>query len=109
MKTTLVVSSRGVVTLPAKFRAALGIAPDDHVIAETTSEGILLRPAVTLPIEMYSAARIEEFDQAEADLAAAAANALAAPVKLVGRSAKQLARNKPAPKKPIAKKNARSH
>ena len=68
MKITLTVTSRGVVTLPAKFRNALGIGPDDHVIAETTPEGILLRPAVTLPIEMYSAARVDEFDAAEADL-----------------------------------------
>lgn len=71
MKTTLIVSSRGVVTLPAKFRAALGINADDHVIAETTPDGILLRPAVTLPIEMYSAARINAFDEAEAELAGA--------------------------------------
>lgn len=73
MKSTLTVSSRGVVTLPAKFRAALGITADDLVIAETTPDGILLRPAVTLPIEMYSAARIDEFDAAEAELAEAMA------------------------------------
>ncbi len=71
MKTTLTVSSRGVVTLPAKLRAALGINTDDQVIAEATPEGILLRPAVTLPLEMYSASRINEFDAAEAELAAA--------------------------------------
>lgn len=71
MKATLTVSSRGVVTLPAKLRAALGIQADDHVIAEARPEGILLRPAVTLPIEMYSAERINEFDVAEASLAAA--------------------------------------
>ena len=74
MKTTLAVSSRGVVTLPAKFRAALGINADDHVIAEATPEGILLRPAITLPIEMYSSAQIKAFDAAEADLAAAMSN-----------------------------------
>lgn len=73
MKSTLTVSSRGVVTLPAKFRAALGIQADDLVIAETTPDGILLRPAVTLPVEMYSAARIGEFDAAEAELASAMA------------------------------------
>ena len=71
MKMTLTVSSRGVVTLPAKLRAALGINTDDQVIAEATPEGILLRPAVTLPLEMYSASRINEFDAAEAELAAA--------------------------------------
>jgi AbrB family looped-hinge helix DNA binding protein len=68
MKATLTVSSRGVVTLPAKLRAALGLKPDDHLIAETTPEGLLLRPAVTLPVEVYGEARIGEFDEAEADL-----------------------------------------
>lgn len=74
MKTTLNVSSRGVVTLPAKLRAAFGIGVDDFVIAEATPEGILLRPAVTLPVEIYAAKRIEEFDSAESDLAKAMAN-----------------------------------
>ncbi|MBK8064897.1 MAG: AbrB/MazE/SpoVT family DNA-binding domain-containing protein [Betaproteobacteria bacterium] len=69
MKTTLTVSSRGVVTLPAKLRRALGLGADDLLIAETTPEGLLLRPAVTLPMEMYSSARVAEFDAAEAELA----------------------------------------
>ena len=55
-------------TLPAKLRQALGIKPDDRLIAETTPEGLLLRPAVTLPIEIYSDKRIREFDEAEAEL-----------------------------------------
>ena len=69
MKATLTLTNRGVVTLPAKLRRALGLRPDDQLIAETTPEGLLLRPAVTLPIEIYSEKRIREFDEAEADLA----------------------------------------
>ncbi len=69
MKATLTMTSRGVVTLPAKLRRALGLRADDQLIAETTPEGLLLRPAVTLPVEIYSQERIREFDQAEADLA----------------------------------------
>lgn len=68
MKATLTITSRGVVTLPAKLREALGLKADDQLIAETTPEGLLLRPAVTLPVEIYSAERIREFDAAEADL-----------------------------------------
>jgi len=94
MKITLTVSSRGVVTLPAKFRDALGISANDHVIAEATPEGILLRPTVTLPIEMYSAARVEEFDNAEADLAAALKRK--APTRAAAKSAR-----KPVPRKSI--------
>ena len=69
MKTTLTVTSRGVVTLPAKLRRALGLKADDQLIAETTEEGLLLRPAVTLPVEMYTEKRIREFDEAERELA----------------------------------------
>ncbi len=68
MKATLTMTSRGVVTLPAKLRQALGLKADDQLIAETTPEGLLLRPAVTLPIELYGEKRIREFDQAEAEL-----------------------------------------
>ena len=69
MKSTVTMTARGVVTLPAKLREAMGLKADDLLIAETTPEGILLRPAVTLPIETYSDRRVREFDQAEADLA----------------------------------------
>lgn len=69
MKATLTLTSRGVVTLPAKLRRAMGLGADDQLIAEMTPEGLLLRPAVTLPIEIYSEKRIREFDEAEADLA----------------------------------------
>jgi AbrB family looped-hinge helix DNA binding protein len=68
MKATLTVSSRGVVTLPAKLRQVLGLKPDDQLIAETTPEGLLLRPAVTLPVELYTEKRIREFDAAEAEV-----------------------------------------
>jgi AbrB family looped-hinge helix DNA binding protein len=68
MKTTLTISSRGVITLPAKLRRALGLKPDDLLIAETTAEGLLLRPAVPLPIELYTDERVREFDEAEAEL-----------------------------------------
>ena len=69
MQFTVTLTDRGLITLPAKLRQALDLKADDHLIAETTPEGILLRPAVTLPLEMYSPQRIEEFDAAEAELA----------------------------------------
>lgn len=70
MQTTLTINSRGVVTLPAKLRQAMGLKTDDQLIAETTPQGLLLRPAVTLPLELYTAQRVQEFDAAEAELAA---------------------------------------
>jgi AbrB family looped-hinge helix DNA binding protein len=68
MKTTLTLTGRGAVTLPAKLRRALGLKADDPLIAETTAEGLLLRPAVTLPVEIYSDQRVAEFDAVEAEL-----------------------------------------
>jgi antitoxin PrlF len=70
MQATLTINSRGVVTLPAKLRQAMGLKADDQLIAETTPQGLLLRPAVTLPLEMYTPERVQEFDEAEAELAA---------------------------------------
>ena len=68
MKRMLTLTSRGVVTLPARMREAVGLRPDGQILAETTPEGLLLRPAVTLPVEIYSPERIAEFDEAEAEL-----------------------------------------
>lgn len=70
MKATVTLSSRGVISLPAKVRTALGLKADDVLLLETTSEGILLRPAATLPVEIYDEARIREFDVEESALAA---------------------------------------
>ena len=68
MRATVTLTSRGVVTLPARLRKALGMKADDELIAEATPEGLLLRPAVTLPIEIYTPGRIREFDAAESEL-----------------------------------------
>jgi len=67
MKATVTITSRGVITLPAKLRQALGLRADDQLIAETTPEGLLLRPAITLPVEIYTPEREREFDEAEAE------------------------------------------
>lgn len=53
--------------VPALLHAQLRLV---GLIAETVPEGLLLRPAVTLPVEIYTPEREREFDQAEADLAA---------------------------------------
>lgn len=58
-------------TLPLRLRKALGIRADDTLIAETTADGLLLRPAVTVPIEIYTDGRVREFDAAEEELARA--------------------------------------
>ena len=69
MRATISVSGRGLISLPAAMRKAAGIRPQENLSAETTPEGILLRPAVTLPIEILWEKRVAEFDAAEAELA----------------------------------------
>ena len=88
MKATLTITSRGVVTLPAKLRQTLGLKADDQLIAETVPEGLLLRPAVTLPVELYTPGREREFDRAEAELAEVLA-AKPAPKRRASRAARR--------------------
>lgn len=47
----------------------MGIEAESLLIAESTEEGILLRPAVALPVEVYSRDRLKEFTAAEQELA----------------------------------------
>ena len=69
MQSQLTINNRGVVTLPAKIRKIMGFQANEQLIAETTPQGLLLRPTVTLPLEMYSPSPVGEFDAAEAELA----------------------------------------
>lgn len=55
------VGKRGTFVIPATLRRRFGLTEGSTVIAEETEEGILIRPAVTLPVEMYSAKRRAEF------------------------------------------------
>ena len=70
MQVTLMINSHDVVTLQAKLRQAMGLKAGDQLIAETTPQGLLVRPAVTLPLELYTPERLQEFDAAEVELAA---------------------------------------
>jgi len=47
----------------------MGLKADDTLIAELTPEGILLRPAMSLPVEIYARNRLREFKEAERELA----------------------------------------
>ena len=61
------INERGALTLPASIRKELGIKGKQHFIVEANSHGeIVLRSAVTLPIEHYTQARIDEFSGEDA-------------------------------------------
>ena len=55
------VGRRGAVVLPAKLRRRLGIEEGSFVVAEEREDGILIRPATVLPIEIYTPERRAEF------------------------------------------------
>jgi AbrB family looped-hinge helix DNA binding protein len=55
------VGKRGAIIVPAKLRKRFGIEEGSLVIAEEKNDGILLRPAVIVPIERYSPERKAEF------------------------------------------------
>lgn len=55
------VGKRGAVIVPAKLRKRYGIEEGSIVTAEAVEDGVLLRPAVVLPIERYSPERKAEF------------------------------------------------
>ena len=59
---------RGTLTLPKPLRVQYAMQTHDLLLAEPTAEGILLRPAVALPVEIYSAERLAEFQQSEKEL-----------------------------------------
>jgi hypothetical protein len=40
---------------------------NDRLIVEETEQGVLLRPAVSMPIELYSEERIASFQKDEAE------------------------------------------
>ena len=52
---------RGTIVIPAKLRRRLGLTEGSVVVAEAHDDGILLRPAVALPVESYSPERRAEF------------------------------------------------
>jgi antitoxin PrlF len=61
MQERVTINSRGVLTIPARMREAFGFKANDQLIIEDTPQGLLLRPAVSIPVELYSEDRIKEF------------------------------------------------
>jgi AbrB family looped-hinge helix DNA binding protein len=55
------VGKRGTVVIPAALRRRFGIEEGSLIIAEDREEGILIRPAVAVPLESYTQERRAEF------------------------------------------------
>jgi AbrB family looped-hinge helix DNA binding protein len=52
------VGKRGAIVVPARMRKKFGIEEGSLVIAEERDDGILIRPAVAVPVEIYTPARV---------------------------------------------------
>lgn len=80
--TAIKVGKRGSIVIPAALRKRLGLEEGSLVIAEARSDGVLLRPAVAMPVEVYSPERRAELlldtavDAADYDAAVEAVRAM---------------------------------
>lgn len=61
MSDTCKVGKRGTVVIPAQLRRRYGIEEGSLVITEAHGDGVLIRPAVALPVEHYTNERKAEF------------------------------------------------
>ena len=55
------VGKRGAIIVPANLRRRFGIEEGTIVTAEEKEDGILIRPAVVVPVERYTPERKAEF------------------------------------------------
>jgi len=60
METTRV-GKRGTFVIPVKLRQRFNIKEGDLFLAEEREDGILLRPAIAVPVEIYTPERKAEF------------------------------------------------
>ena len=62
-------TDRGTLTIPASIRKELGLSGGQHLIASTNKNGeIILRPAILVPVEIYTEERINEFGSQDIEL-----------------------------------------
>jgi AbrB family looped-hinge helix DNA binding protein len=55
------IGKRGTVVVPVKLRKRFGLKEGDLLVTEEREDGILLRPAVAVPVEIYTPERKAEF------------------------------------------------
>lgn len=58
---TCKVGRNGTLVIPAKLRRRFALKEGGMVVLEQTEDGISIRPAVAVPVEIYSAQRKAEF------------------------------------------------
>jgi len=66
MNETLVVSSRGQITLPATLRKRLGIKGGDVMILEDRGDEVVLKPGMVVELQLYGTEQIARWDAEDA-------------------------------------------
>jgi AbrB family looped-hinge helix DNA binding protein len=61
MADTAKVGKRGTVVIPAKLRKKFGIEEGSSVLVAESPEGVIIRPAVTVPVEVWTPERKAAF------------------------------------------------
>jgi bifunctional DNA-binding transcriptional regulator/antitoxin component of YhaV-PrlF toxin-antitoxin module len=57
------INEQGTITLPQDLIQKYGLEAGGELIIEESEAGLILRPGVTFPVEIYSDKRVEEFQQ----------------------------------------------
>ena len=62
MKMEVTMNERGTITIPVAMRKTFGLQGHERLIVEDTEQGLLLRPSVSVPLEIYTEKRVREFN-----------------------------------------------
>ena len=65
MRTVVQINQRGTFTIPKELRKKYGLGT--QAILEETADGLVLRPAATYPVEIYTEERLAEFQRMNED------------------------------------------
>jgi antitoxin PrlF len=65
MKTNIIVSSRGQITLPSEVRKKYGINEGSVLVVDDRDGEIILKPATVMEVEYYTDSEIEEWVAAD--------------------------------------------
>lgn len=57
------VGERGQITIPKEIRKKFGIKPRSTVILEVRDEGLLIRPATTVPVRVFSDEFVKQLEE----------------------------------------------
>ena len=64
MTKVISVNERGALTLPKEARERLGVTHGGQLVVEVEKNGeVVLRSGVVMPVEIYTAARVKEFER----------------------------------------------